>query len=308
MARAGNRRWGAMLGHWSVIVAFSVVLAFPFYWMLITTFKQTSDLYDITNNPFIFNARPTLEHLRLLFGETLYLRWVGNTTLAGALVVFITLLLALPAAYALARLTGNWGQRLGIAIFLTYLVPPTLLFIPLSRVISLLGLQDTIWSVVVVYPSFTIPFSTWLLMGFFKSIPKELEDAAMVDGLTRFGAFVKLVIPISVSGNPDGGDLCVHAGDPGVRVRADVYRSGSAPDGGRGRADFSGPRRRLLLGLADGRLPDHQPPHRARLQPVPRPVHRRLHRRRREVVLPAGSSAVNVCHSQARVCRDEESL
>ncbi|PYU15590.1 MAG: sugar ABC transporter permease [Acidobacteria bacterium] len=200
MARAGNRRWGAMLGHWSVIVAFSVVLAFPFYWMLITTFKQTSDLYDITNNPFIFNARPTLEHLRLLFGETLYLRWVGNTTLAGALVVFITLLLALPAAYALARLTGNWGQRLGIAIFLTYLVPPTLLFIPLSRVISLLGLQDTIWSVVVVYPSFTIPFSTWLLMGFFKSIPKELEDAAMVDGLTRFGAFVKLVIPISVSG------------------------------------------------------------------------------------------------------------
>ena len=200
MARAGNQRWSAVLGHWSVIVAFSVVLAFPFYWMLITTFKQSPDLYNLRNNPFLFNARPTLEHLRFLFGETSYLRWVGNTALAGALVVFITLLLALPAAYALARLTGQWGQRLGIGIFLTYLVPPTLLFIPLSRVISILGLQDTIWSVVVVYPSFTIPFSTWLLMGFFKSIPKELEDAAMVDGLTRFGAFVKLVIPISVSG------------------------------------------------------------------------------------------------------------
>src|SRR6202007_768596 len=100
----------------------------------------------------------------------------------------------------LARLTGRWGQRIGIAIFLTYLIPPTLLFIPLSRVVAVLGLQDTIWSVVVVYPSFTIPFSTWLLMGFFKSIPKELEDAAMVDGLTRFGAFVRLVIPISLSG------------------------------------------------------------------------------------------------------------
>ena len=94
-------------------------------------------------------------------------------------------------------MTGSWGQRLGIIIFLTYLVPPTLLFIPLSRVIAILGLQDRLGSLVLVYPSFTIPFSTWPLMGFFKSIPRELEDAAMVDGLTRFGAFVKLVIPIS---------------------------------------------------------------------------------------------------------------
>jgi multiple sugar transport system permease protein len=138
--------------------------------------------------------------LRYLFGHTQYLRWLGNTALVGALVVAITLLLSIPAAYALARLTGRWGERLGIAIFLTYLVPPTLLFIPLSRVVAVLGLQDTIWSLVLVYPSVTIPFSTWLLMGFFKSIPRELEDAAMVDGLTRFGAFVKMVVPISLSG------------------------------------------------------------------------------------------------------------
>ncbi len=200
MTRGSAHRWLGVLGHWSVILAFSVLLAFPFYWMFITTFKQTKDLYNLENNPFIFNAWPTLEHLYLLFNETQYLRWVGNTFLAGVLVVLITLLLAVPAAYALARLTGEWGQRLGIGIFLTYLVPPTLLFIPLSRVVAVLGLQDTIWSVVVVYPSFTIPFSIWLLMGFFKSIPKELEDAAMVDGLTRFGAFVKLVIPVSASG------------------------------------------------------------------------------------------------------------
>ncbi len=186
--------------HKSVLVIFSVLLGFPFYWMLITSFKQNPDLYNLKNNPFIFNQKPTLEHLKLLFEETLFLRWLGNTLFAGIVVVAITLLLAVPAAYALTRLTGRWGGRVGIAIFLTYLVPPTLLFIPLSRIVALLGFQDSLWSIIVVYPSFTIPFSIWLLMGFFKSIPRELEDAAMVDGLTRFQAFIKLVIPISVSG------------------------------------------------------------------------------------------------------------
>jgi len=188
------------VSRWSVLVVFSVLLAFPFYWMFITTFKQTADLYTLENNPFKFNLPPTLDHLRLLFGQTKYVLWLENTAIVGAIVVAITLVLALPAAYALTRLTGRWGQRLGIIIFLTYLVPPTLLFIPLSRVVAILGLQDTIWSVVVVYPTFTVPFSIWLLMGFFKSIPRELEDAAMVDGLTRLGAFVRLVVPISLSG------------------------------------------------------------------------------------------------------------
>jgi multiple sugar transport system permease protein len=200
MAARRARTWVALIVTWFVRVVFAVILGFPFYWMLITTFKRTSDLYNLNNNPFIFNERPTLEHLRLLFTETLFLRWVGNTVFAGAVVVLITLLLAVPAAYALARLTGGWGAQLGIGIFLTYLVPSTLLFIPLSRVISLLGLQDSLWSVIVVYPTFTIPFSTWLLMGFFKSIPRDLEDAAMVDGLSRWGAFVKLMIPMSTSG------------------------------------------------------------------------------------------------------------
>jgi len=186
--------------HVSVLVFFVVMLAFPFFWMVIATFKQDADLYATQNNPFLFNLPPTLNHLRYLFGQTDYLRWLGNTALVGALVVVITLVLSIPAAYALARLTGRWGERLGIGIFLTYLVPPTLLFIPMSRVVAVLGLQDTLWSLVLVYPSVTIPFSIWLLMGFFKSIPRELEDAAMVDGLTRFGAFVRLVVPISISG------------------------------------------------------------------------------------------------------------
>jgi multiple sugar transport system permease protein len=182
-----------------ILAVFTILLAFPFYWMVIATFKQNLDLYTVENNPFIFNAKPTLDNLRLLF-ETRFVRWLMNTAEVGVIVVAITLLLAVPAAYALARLTGRWGQRLGIAIFLTYLVPPTLLFIPLSRVVATLGLQDSIWALVLVYPSFTVPFSIWLLMGFFKSIPKELEDAAMVDGLTRFGAFIKMVIPVSISG------------------------------------------------------------------------------------------------------------
>src|SRR5207244_8680009 len=101
--------------------------------MLITTFKRTSDLMNRTHNPFIYNEPPTLEHLRVLFAETLYARWLGNTLLVGLIVVAITLVLALPAGYALARLTGRWGEQLGIGIFLTYLIPPTLLFIPMSR-------------------------------------------------------------------------------------------------------------------------------------------------------------------------------
>ncbi|MCC6472423.1 MAG: carbohydrate ABC transporter permease [Burkholderiales bacterium] len=168
--------------------------------MGLTTFKQTRDLIDITHNPFVFNLPPTLENLRVLFYDTQFGQWIINTVEVGALVTLITLLLALPAGYALARLSGRWGQRLGIAIFLTYLIPPTILFIPFSRIIGSLGLQDSLWSLVLVYPSFTVPFCSWLLMGFFKSIPRDIEEAAMIDGLSRLGAFVRVVVPISSAG------------------------------------------------------------------------------------------------------------
>jgi multiple sugar transport system permease protein len=244
-----RRKLSHKIVHVAVLAFFVVVLAFPFYWMVIATFKENLDLYNVQNNPFLFHVKPTMANLNLLFGETRFVRWLWNTTVVGVLVVIITLLLSIPAAYALARLTGRWGERLGIGIFLTYLVPPTLLFIPLSRVIAVLGLQDTIWSLVLVYPSVTIPFSIWLLMGFFKSIPKELEDAAMVDGLTRFGAFVKMVVPISLSGiltvviftftlvtqefvyaltfiSPESNQM-VGVGIPIFLVRGDVYYWGS---------------------------------------------------------------------------------
>lgn len=174
--------------------------AAPFIWMTITVFKQDKDLYRSGNNPFIFNEPPTLEHLTFLFNETNYLTFLRNSLFIGILVVLITLVFALPAAYSLARLTGRWGERAGIAIFLVYLVPPTLLFIPLSRIVVSLGLNNTLWALVLVYPTISIPFSTWLLMGFFKSIPKDLEEAAMMDGYSRFGAIMRVVLPLSLSG------------------------------------------------------------------------------------------------------------
>ena len=235
--------------HAAVLLFFVVFSAFPFYWMLITTFKTTRDLLTRANNPFIYNEPPTLDNLRVLFFDTLYVRWLGNTLLVGALVVAITLVLAVPAGYALARLTGRWGEQLGIAIFLTYLVPPTLLFLPMARVVSDLGLQDSLWSLVVVYPSFTVPFCTWLMMGFFKAIPRDLEEAAMVDGLSRFGAFLKVVLPISIAGLlttviftftlvtqefvygvtfiASAANYTVSVGVPTYLVRGDVYYWGS---------------------------------------------------------------------------------
>ena len=204
MPRSSVRRVAATLGHRLIILGFTAFAVFPFYWMVVTTFKQNSDLYvgaaNTAHNPFIFNRPPTLEHLRTLFEQTLFLTWVVNTLLVGALVVGLTLLLAVPAGYSLARLTGRWGERLSIGIFLTYLIPSTLLFIPFSRLVSILGLQNTLWSLVLVYPTFTVPFCIWLLMGFFKSLPKEVEESAMVDGCSRTAAIWRVVLPLAVPG------------------------------------------------------------------------------------------------------------
>jgi multiple sugar transport system permease protein len=192
--------------------------------MLMTSLKTNGDLYDIENNPFVFNEafaapnekQPLLEHgwlplgaenittrnYSFLFNEpgVNYVDWLLNTAFVGGIVVLITLALSLPAGYALARLSGSWGQSAGVGIFLVYLVPPTLLFLPLSRVVAELGFQDRLTSLILVYPSFTVPFSTWLLMGFFKTIPPELEDAAMVDGASRLKALTRIVFPISLPG------------------------------------------------------------------------------------------------------------
>lgn len=179
---------------------FAIFTAFPFFWMLITMFKTNRDLYAANNNPFVYNDPPTLLNLQLLFNDTNYPRFVANSLLVGVIVVLITLVAAVPAAYSLARLAGRWGERFGIGMFLIYLIPPTLLFIPMSRVVALLGLQESIWSLIVVYPTFTIPFCTWLLMGFMKTLPRDIEEQALVDGYSRVGAMVRVVFPLTLPG------------------------------------------------------------------------------------------------------------
>jgi multiple sugar transport system permease protein len=176
------------------------VTVFPFYWMIITTFKQNSDLYSETNNPLWFNAPPTLSNIQYLLEQTRFLTWMANSLIIGVGVVLITLLTAVPAGYALARLRLPGAEQMGIAIFATYLVPPTLVFIPLTRVVHVLGLQNTIWSLVLILPTISIPFSVWLLMGFFKNVPFEIEEAALVDGATRLQAVFHVVLPISRAG------------------------------------------------------------------------------------------------------------
>jgi multiple sugar transport system permease protein len=195
-----NQTQTGTLGRALVMAAYVLVAVFPFYWMVITTFKANSDLYNLQNNPLWFNEPPTLEHIDYLFTKTLFGRWMLNSLIIAVCVVAITLVIATPAGYALARLDLPGAQQMGIAIFATYLVPPSLLFIPLTRVVHILGLQNTIWSLVVVLPTISIPFSTWLLMGFFKNVPKEIEEAALVDGCTRTQAVTKVVLPISKAG------------------------------------------------------------------------------------------------------------
>jgi multiple sugar transport system permease protein len=203
-ARRPVRRVLDVVVHRATILFFIAFAVFPFYWMVVTSFKQNSDLYvgatNTAHNPFIFNLPPTLDHLKLLFGQTLYLTWLRNTLFVGLVVVAVTLIMSVPAGYSLARLTGRWGERLSIGIFLTYLVPSTLLFIPFSRLVSVLGLQNSLWALILIYPTFTVPFCTWLLMGFFKSLPKEVEESAMVDGCSRVGAIWRVMLPLSVPG------------------------------------------------------------------------------------------------------------
>jgi multiple sugar transport system permease protein len=189
---------------YAAAAGFMAFAGFPFYWMLLTAFKQNRDLYvgafDSRHVPWIFNDPPTLEHVRLLFGQTEFLRWILNTLVVVVAVVIITVAVAVPAGYSLARLTGRWGERLGMGIFFTYLIPPTLLFIPLSRVVSVLGLQNSLGALILIYPTITIPFCTWLVMGFMRSVPWDIEEQAMIDGYSRLAVIVKVAPRLIVPG------------------------------------------------------------------------------------------------------------
>jgi len=178
---------------------FLFVLLFPFYWMAITSFKPNEELLSREGNPF-WVIKPTFAHFHKLLFETAYPEWLWNTVIVSVVATFASLAAAVLAAYAIERLRFSGAKQIGLSIFLAYLVPPSILFIPLAAIVFNLGLFDTRWALILTYPTFLIPFSTWLLMGYFRSIPYELEECALIDGATRWQILVKIVLPLAVPG------------------------------------------------------------------------------------------------------------
>jgi multiple sugar transport system permease protein len=188
-----------ILGVYLPLAAFLAFALFPFYWMLISSFKANPELYSLKANR-LWIANPTLDQFRDLFAKTEILRWMFNSFFVSFLTAFISMAFGIMAGYALARLKFPGAQAFGLATFITYLVPTTLIFIPLARVVSSFGLSNSIWALVVTYPTFLIPFCTWMLIAYFKSIPKDMEECAMIDGCSRIGAMIRIVLPMAIPG------------------------------------------------------------------------------------------------------------
>jgi multiple sugar transport system permease protein len=181
-------------------LAFALIfLVGPFYWMLVTSLKSDAELYDGAHSP-LYVAAPSLEHFIYLFTKTDFIAWTFNTLMVAALATAIALGMGVPAGYALARLRFFGVEFIGTAIFVTYLVPTSLLFIPMVDVMAAIGLDDSIWSLVVVYPTFLVPFVTWLMSGYFRTLPAELEECGRIDGLTRLGAMIRIALPLARPG------------------------------------------------------------------------------------------------------------
>lgn len=179
------------------LIPFFIFALFPFYFMLITSFKKDAELYSLDAAPFLIRQGFTLQHYKLLLFQTPFLIWFKNTIIVSVLTTAVALVIALLAAYAIARMKFKGVEFFGVGIFVTYLVPPSLMFLPMNQLINKLHLSDSIWSLVVTYPTFLVPFLTWLLMGYFRTIPKEIEECAMIDGCTRLQTFIKIVIPVA---------------------------------------------------------------------------------------------------------------
>ena len=198
-AMVGETYFRRLVVFYIPLFLFVFAMLFPFAWMLITSIKPDAELYNPRISPFIVRE-PTLEHWESLFGTTLFIKWAVNTLWVAIASTAVSLFAGVLAGYALSRLVFRGSTLFGIMIFVTYLVPPTLLFIPLTGVVTWMGLQDTTWSLIFTYPTFLVPFCTWLLMGYFQTIPKELEECARIDGATRLQAMVKIVLPLAVPG------------------------------------------------------------------------------------------------------------
>ncbi len=198
-----ERKWKKWLYFYIPMAIFIVFTLFPFYWMAVTALRPDEELYrtwrQANATPF-WTLKPTLEHFKNLLETTAFPHWLWNTMLIAIVSTVISLICGMFAGYALARLKFRGSEFLGTAIFITYLVPQTLLFIPLADIIRDMHLGNTPWALMLTYPTFLIPFCTWLLMGYFKTIPKELEECARIDGATRFGAMVRIIFPVAIPG------------------------------------------------------------------------------------------------------------
>lgn len=190
------RRWVTI---YIPLAIFVFVLMFPFYWMVVTSFKPDDEINLTTTNPFWIIA-PTLQHFKNLLFDTPFPQWVLNTLIIALVATIASLFASVFAAYAIERLRFQGSKQVGFAIFLAYLVPPSILFIPLASIIFKLGLFDSRAALILVYPTFLIPFSTWLLMGYFRSIPYELEECALIDGATRWQILFKVILPLAAPG------------------------------------------------------------------------------------------------------------
>ncbi|HET7876326.1 MAG TPA: carbohydrate ABC transporter permease [Methylomirabilota bacterium] len=200
MASRSRRRLAWRLATHLLLLPFLAFALFPFYHMTLTSLKQDRELYDRQSVPLLIRQGPTLEHYAKLLWETEFLTWTKNSLLVTLLATTASLVLGTAAAYALARMNFLGVASFGTGIFVTYLVPTSLLFLPLAQVVNWLGLGDSKWSLVVTYPTFLVPFCTWLLMGYFRTVPKEVEECAMVDGATRIQALLRIVLPLAVPG------------------------------------------------------------------------------------------------------------
>ncbi len=202
MASAASR--GAKIGYavrsYANLAPYVFFALFPFYFMLVTSFKSNAELYNLKSIPFWIQTGIITEHYRFLFARTEFLVWMKNTLMVSVVATAVSVGLSILAGYSLARLRFRGAAIFGIAVFITYLVPPTLLFLPLSQVVVWLGISDSIVALMVTYPTFLVPFSTWLLMGYFRTIPREVEECALVDGATRMQTLWKIVLPMSVPG------------------------------------------------------------------------------------------------------------
>jgi multiple sugar transport system permease protein len=271
------------------LAPFVVIAIFPVYWMAITAFKEDADLYRMDLVPFWFHLAPTLQHFRHLIRHTYFSGWFLNTMSLSVCLVLVTLVTAVPAAYALARLRLPGASNLGVAMFMTYLVPPIIIFLPLARVVGTLGLFDSWWALVVVYPTFTIPFCTWLLMGFFRSLPREIEEAAWLDGCGLVGGILRVVLPLA---RPGIAIAAIFAFTLAMQesLYAVVYVARSDDADGRP-GDLADPRRHLLLGLVDGGGARGRPAGGHPVHRVPRSLHPRPHRERRQLTQPRARPA-----------------